>query len=256
MILALDVGNTHIVLGCIEDMDISHIMRIETDRLRTEFEYAVIIKQVLEFEKIQADHFEGAIISSVVPQLTGTLKHAIKLISGIDAIVVGAGLKTGLNILIDNPGQLGSDLVVGAVAALDSYKPPLIVFDMGTATTISVIDAKANYLGGAIAPGIGVSLDSLSSKTSQLPMVAVEAPKNCIGTNTVDCMKSGAVYGTAAMVDGMIDRFEKELGSTASVIATGGLARMVVPYCSHRIVYDEDLLLRGLAVIYKKNRKK
>lgn len=256
MILALDVGNTHIVMGCIEDMEISHIMRMETDRNRTEYEYAVTIKQILDFYNIRTDNFEGAIISSVVPPLTATLKRAVQLITGIESIVVGAGLKTGLNILIDNPAQLGSDLVVGGVAALDSYAPPMIILDMGTATTISVIDKKANYIGGAIVPGVGISLDALSSGTSQLPKIPIDAPKKAIATNTIDCMKSGAVFGTAAMVDGMIDRYEKELGYEVNVIATGGLAKTIIPNCSHKIIYDEDLLLRGLAVIYKKNKKK
>ncbi len=255
MILAVDIGNSHTVIGCLEGMEIKYIARIETNPLKTEYEFAVTIKQLFDFEDIDYSAFEGAIISSVVPPLTDTLKRAIKMLTGIVPIVVGSGIKTGLNILIDNPAQLGSDLVVGGVAALASYKPPIIICDMGTATTISVIDEKGNYLGGAIAPGMQLSLHALASGTSQLPKVPLEAPKKCIGTNTVDCMKSGSILGTAAMIDGMIDRIEEELGVKASVLATGGISRIIVPQCKHDIIYDEDLLLRGLAIIYEKNKK-
>lgn len=255
MILAVDIGNSHTVIGCLDGMEIKYIARIETNPLKTEYEFAVTLKQLFEFEGIDCKGFEGSIISSVVPPLTETLKSTVKMLTGLTPLVVGSGIKTGLNILIDNPAQLGSDLVVGGVAALASYKPPIIICDMGTATTISVIDENSNYVGGAIAPGMQLSLNALATGTSQLPKVPLEAPKKYIGTNTVDCMKSGSIFGTAAMIDGMIDRIEEELGSKASVLATGGISRVIVPYCRHEIVYDEDLLLRGLAIIYQKNRK-
>ena len=255
MILAVDIGNSHTVVGCIQDLDIVYIARIETNPLKTEYEFAATLKQLFDFEKIDYMNFEGAIVSSVVPPLTHTLKTAIKMLTGITPLIVGTGLKTGLNILIDNPAQLGSDLVVGGVAALASYKLPIIIFDLGTATTISVIDEKSNYLGGAIAPGMQLSLSALVSGTSQLPKVSLESPKKCIGTNTIDCMQSGSILGTAAMVDGMIDRIEEELGGKASVVATGGIAKIIIPHCKREIVYDEDLLLRGLAIIYQKNKK-
>lgn len=256
MILALDIGNTHIVIGCLEGEKIKKVARMASDSLRTEYEYAVMIKQILEIDSIDNRSFEGAIISSVVPPLTATLKKAVEHITGHEPLIVGAGLKTGLNIMLENPVQLGSDLVADGVAAQAAYKLPIIIVDMGTATTITVIDESSAFLGGAIIPGVTLSMNALSSGTSQLPRVSIEAPKHCIGTNTVDSMKSGAVYGTAAMLDGMIERIEAELGSKASVVATGGLARSIVPYCKKEITCDDNLLLRGLGLIYNKNVKR
>jgi type III pantothenate kinase len=256
MILAVDIGNTHIVTGCIEGLEIKNIFRMATQQARTEHEYAVSMKQILDFNGIKNTDFEGAVMSSVVPPLTATMKTAIKILTGHTPIVVEASIKTGLNILIDNPAALGSDLVAAGVAARYSYKPPIIIFDMGTATTISVIDENSNFLGGAIVPGVAVSLNALASRTSQLPMVPIEAPRRCIGTNTISSMQSGAVYGNAALMDGMIDRIEEELGCSATVVATGGLAKKIIPYCRHKIILDEDLLLRGLAIIYDKNKQK
>jgi type III pantothenate kinase len=255
MILAIDVGNTHIVLGCIEGDEIRHIARISTNLTQTEYEYAALMRQVLDLGGMPVDAFEGAILSCVVPPLTETLCGAIRRVTGRRALVVGAGLKTGLNILIDNPAQLGSDLVVGAVAALAAYPPPIIIFDMGTATTISVLDADGRFLGGAIVPGVGLSLTALVSATAQLPKVPLEAPRRCISSNTIDCMKSGAVFGAASMVDGMVDRMEEELGRKATLLATGGLAGRIVPHCRHSIVCDDDLLLRGLSILYHKNKR-
>jgi type III pantothenate kinase len=256
MILALDIGNTHIVLGCIEGRQIINIARMASDTLKTEHEYAVLMKQILELDNIDISTVEGGIISSVVPPLTGTLKKAIQRVTGHKPMVVGAGIKTGLNILIDNPAQLGSDLAVSAVAALNEYKPPIIAVDMGTATTIMVIDKNGSFLGGPIIPGVALSMNALASKTSQLPKVSIEAPKKVIGTNTIDSMKSGAVFGAASMLDGMIDRIEEEIGMSATVVATGGLSGSIVPYCKHEIICDDDLLLKGLAIIYEKNVKR
>jgi type III pantothenate kinase len=256
MLLAIDVGNSNIVIGCIEDGGISHVFRMVTDNSKTEYEYAVGIKSILDFQGIQCDAFDGAIISSVVPPLVTVLKAAVKSITGRTALVVGAGVKTGMNILIDDPAQLGSDLVADGVAAIAGYKLPVIVFDMGTATTISVIDGRGNYLGGVLYPGVALSMNALSRGTSQLPKVPIEPPDKVISANTIDCMKSGAIFGTASMVDGMIDRIEEELGAKATVIATGGLSGRIVPYCRHEIVHDEHLQLRGLSIIYEKNKRK
>ena len=256
MILAVDIGNTHICLGTAEGDSVRQIARLVSDPLRTENEYAVLIRQMLAFEGIGADGFEGAILSSVVPPLTGTMKLAIQIVTGKDALVVGSGIRTGLNIRIDDPAQLGGDLAVGAVAALHECRPPMVILDMGTATTISVINGKGEFVGGAIAPGLGLSITALAERTSQLPDIPVEAPAKCIGRNTIDCMKSGAVFGTASMIDGMIARIEEELGEETTVIATGGLAARVIPHCRHAIRYDGDLLLKGLAVLWQKNRKK
>ena len=255
MILAVDLGNTNLTLGCLEGMQVEYIARMATDHSKTEHEYAMAIRDILSFGKVAPHQFEGAILSSVVGPLTGTVRQAISMVTGLNALVVGKGIKTGLDIRIDDPGQMGADLLVGAVAALHGHKPPLIVVDMGTATTISAIDGAGRFLGGAIAPGVKLSLNALSGGASLLPHVSLEAPKKCIGTNTIACMQSGSLFGAAAMLDGMIDRMEDELGSPATVVATGGLAGCVIPLCRHKIHYNENLLLEGLSVLWEKNRK-
>lgn len=256
MLLAIDVGNSNIVIGCIDGGEISHVFRMVTDISKTEHEYAVGIKNILEFDGLKCDGFDGAIISSVVPPLVNVLKAAVKKLTGQSAVIVGVGVKTGMNILIDNPAQLGSDMVADGVAAIAAYKLPVIIFDLGTATTVSAIDARANYLGGALYPGVALSMNALSSGTSQLPKVPIEPPSAAISANTIDCMKSGAIFGTASMLDGMIDRFEEELGMKATIVATGGLAHKIIPYCRHEITLDENLLLKGLGIIYEKNKRK
>lgn len=254
MILAIDIGNTNIVVGCFDQKEILFVERVSTDNTKTELEYAISLKNVLEIYGIHPKEVEGGIISSVVPPLTNVLKaSAAKIISG-DVMVVGPGVKTGLNILMDNPASLGSDLVVDAVAAISEYPVPLVVVDMGTATTISVIDEKKHYIGGMILPGIRVSMDSLTSRTSQLPRIGTEAPKKFIGKNTIDCMKSGMIYGNASCIDGMIRRIKKDLGrEDVTVIATGGLSKIIIPHCEETIIYDNELLLKGLRLIYEKN---
>lgn len=255
MILAVDVGNTNIVLGCIEDGEILNIVRISTNINQTAEEYAIKLKDILEIYKIDSNGFEGAIMSSVVPPVNGRLQRAIKFVTGCSCMMVGPGMKTGLNVRIDDPGTLAGDIVVGSVAAMCCYGTPCIVMDMGTATTMVVVDGNGSYLGGAIIPGVKLSYAALSSGASLLPDISITAPKKCIATNTVDSMRSGAVFGTAAMLDGMIDRMEAELGTKCRLIATGGIAQFVTPYCSHEIICDNDLLLKGLWVLYQKNRK-
>lgn len=254
MILAIDVGNTNIVLGCIEDGEIRSIVRIRTNPGETSAEYAIKLKQILEIYGIDPRGFEGAIISSVVPPLTNSLKQAVKHLTGIDSVIVGPGMRTGMNVRIDDPGTLAGDLVVGSVAAMETYGAPVIVLDMGTATTMVVIDASRAYIGGAIIPGVNLSYGALAAGTSLLPSISITAPKKVIATNTVDSMRSGAVFGTAAMIDGMIDRMEAELGEKCKVVATGGLAQSITPYCRHEVICDDDLLLKGLWILYKKNR--
>ena len=253
MILAADIGNTNIVIGCFRDEEILFRERISTNRLATRLEYSVMIKTAFEMHGISYKEIKGAIISSVVPSLTDTVKSAIDKLCGAKAIIVGAGVKTGLNIIIDNPASLGSDQAVDAVAALHEYPAPLIVIDMGTATTMSVVDKNRNYLGGVIMTGLSVSADALTQRTSQLPNVAFETPKKVIGTNTVDCMKSGMMYSAACSIEGIAARMEEELGEKCTVVATGGLAPLVVPLCKRKVILDEDLLLKGLMLIYKKN---
>ncbi|MCD7730955.1 MAG: type III pantothenate kinase [Oscillospiraceae bacterium] len=253
MILAIDVGNTNIVIGCCEGERITFVERISTAPDNTVLEYAISFKTVLELYGISPSDIGGAIISSVVPSVTYTIKAAIKKIVGVEAKVIGPGIKTGVNIVIDNPAQLGSDLVVDAAAGIAEYPLPLIIFDMGTATTASVIDENGSYLGGMIIPGVSVSLNALTAGTSQLPKISLESPKKIIGRNTADCMKSGILFGTAASLDGIIDRIEDELGKKTTVVATGGLAGIIIPHCKHKIILDDELLLKGLIIIYNKN---
>lgn len=252
MILAIDIGNTNIVIGGCNGDSVLFMERITTNHTATEIEYAIILKQILELSFINASQLDGAIISSVVPSVTGSMKAAVKKVSGVDALVIGPGIKTGLSIKTDNPAQLGSDLVVDAVAGIHEYGAPLIIFDMGTATTVSVVNEKKEYIGGMIMPGMMISLNAMVSGTSQLPKIGLDKPKKLIGTNTVDCMKSGVLYGTASCIDGMIDRIKAETGG-AKVIATGGLAGTVIPLCRNDIILDDELLIKGLMIIYNKN---
>lgn len=256
MILAIDIGNTNIVLGCIEGKDILKEARMATDTLKTSDQYCAELKSMLDLLEISVRKIEGVIISSVVPPVLNSFKTAIVKLTGITPLVVGPGIKTGLNILLDNPALAGGDLIVGAVAALDQYRPPLLIIDMGTATTITAIDANGSFLGGSIFPGVKISAEALSGKTAQLPAISLEAPQKAIGRNTIDCMRSGLMMGTAAMLDGMIERMEAELGSSATVVATGGIARFIIPMCNREMIYDKDLLLKGLRIIYENNRNK
>lgn len=253
MILAIDMGNTNIVIGGIDSEKTYFVERVTTDRVKTALEYAVSIKNILEIHGIEKTEIEGAIVSSVVPPLNATISSAVKKIFGFRPMLVGSGMKTGLNIIMDNPKTVGSDLIVDAIAALKEYPCPIIIIDMGTATTMCVVDQAGNYIGGVILPGLKVSLDSLSSKTAQLPSISLDIPKKVIGKNTIDCMRSGIMYGSAGMIDGILDRMQAELGGKATIVATGGLSRFVVPLCTHEIVYDEALLLKGLLILYEKN---
>ncbi|HJB19577.1 MAG TPA: type III pantothenate kinase [Candidatus Bariatricus faecipullorum] len=253
MILAIDIGNTNIVIGCVDDEKTYFIERLSTIKTKMELEYAIDIRMVLDIHGVRPEDLDGAIVGSVVPQITGIVKRAAEKIIGKETKVIGPGLKTGLNILMDNPAQLGSDLVADAVAGIAEYEPPLIIFDLGTATTVSVVDANKNYIGGMILPGIVVSLNALTANTSQLQGISLDAPKRLVGKNTIECMKSGIIHGNAASLDGLIDRIEEDLGQKATAIATGGLAKVIVPHCRRTIILDDDLLLKGLRIIYNKN---
>ncbi len=254
MILAIDMGNTNIVIGGIDSDRTYFVERITTDHVKTGLEYAVNIKNILEIHNIEKSQVKGAIMSSVVPPLNAPISSAVNKLFGFRPKLVGSGMKTGLNIIMDNPKTVGSDMIVDAVAVLKEYPLPAIVIDMGTATTMSVVDQKGNYVGGVIFPGLRVSLDSLSSKAAQLPSISLDIPKKVIGKNTIDCMRSGIMYGSAGMIDGIIDRMEAELGQDATIVATGGLSRFVTPLCRHKIHYDEALLLKGLWILYEKNQ--
>ena len=255
MILAIDIGNSNIVLGGVEQDKILFEARLRTDATQTSDQYAVELKMLLEIYGYRAEAVEGTIIASVVPQVLNSIQTAVKKLTGKQSLVVGPGLKTGLDIRLENPNQTGADLVVGCVAALREYKPPMIVVDMGTATTMVVLDEKGALIGGCICPGVKISMDALTDRTALLPGLQLDQPKKAIGRNTIDCMRSGIMMGTACMLDGMVERMEQELGSKATVVVTGGIARFVIPMCRTPMVYEKDLIIKGLAALYRENKK-
>lgn len=254
MVLTVDIGNSNINFGVFSGDDIKFVARIATDRAKTEFEYAASISNALSISKIDKSQIDGAIISSVVPPLNNVMKSAISMLYNVKPILVGPGVKTGINIHCDNPASVGADIICACVAAHFLYGSPSLIVDMGTATKMMVMNDKGAFIGVSIIPGVMVSLDALANRTAQLPMVSLEAPKNVIGKNTADCMRSGIVFGSASMVDGMIERIFEEVGNTIPVYATGGLASVITPYCKHSITYDEFLVLKGLNLIYQRNQ--
>lgn len=255
MLLAIDIGNTNLVIGCFDGDKIKFKARIATDQTRTSDQYGVEIKNMMEAYGVQVSEIDDCIISSVVPPVFHSVRTGVLKVIGKQPIVVGPGLKTGLNILMDVPSQVGSDRIVLAVAALAQYKAPLILMDLGTATTIEVVEPENQYLGGVIFPGVKISLEAMTSRCAQLPGISLEKPKQIIGKNTVDCMRSGMMYGTAAMIDGLVERIEAELGHQATLVATGGMAQFVIPLCKRNIILDKDLQLKGLNILYKKNKR-
>lgn len=255
MILTVDIGNTNIVLGGFKDDELVFVSRLQTNKYKMPDEYSIDFKALLSLYGYSPDMFNGAIISSVVPPLLPTLKSAVSNLFKCRVLTVTPGTKTGLNIKIDNPGILGADLVCGAVAAMSRYKMPCIIVDLGTATKFSVLDKESFFMGVSIMPGVKISLDALSKQTAQLPHIEFDDTHNVIGTNSIDSMRSGIVFGTASMIDGMIERLNKEIGEPATVVVTGGIASNIVPHCKSKIVFDENLLLYGLKDIYFKNIK-
>ena len=253
MLLAIDVGNSNIVLGVMDGDNILFKGRLATNINETTDEYAIKLNSFMQIHGIT--NIDGAIISSVVPPLIRTLRRAVKLVTNQDALIVGPGVKTGLSIKIDDPSQLGADMVADAVAAKEMYPCPIVIFDLGTATTGSVLDKNGNFVGAVITSGVKTSLNSLASGTALLPQIEISAPKKVIGTNSIDSMRSGAVIGTAAMIDGFIDRFEEEIGEKATVVITGGLGAQVIKNCKHDIILNHDLLIEGLKIIYDKNKE-
>ena len=256
MILAVDIGNSNIVIGGIEGDKIAFEARLRTDATKTSDEYCIDLKMILEVYDLNPQNIEGSIIASVVPQVLNSMKTALKKLTQKDSLVVGPGLKTGLNIKIENPSQTGADLVVGCVAALREHKPPMIVVDMGTATTMVVLDQTGALVGGCICPGVKISMDALTERTALLPGLQLDQPKHAIGRNTIECRRSGIMMGNACMIDGMVERMEEELGCKTTVIATGGIAKFVIPMCKTQIIYDKDLLVKGLAALYRDNKRK
>lgn len=255
MLLLFDVGNTHITIGGLEDGCLKFVGRISSDRLRTEDEYAMVIESELRMHGFPISQVEDGVISSVVPVLTQALCRAFRLLWHKELLVVSHTLDLGLEICTDNPELLGKDLIVDAVGAKAKYPLPIIVCDLGTATTISVIDSEGRYRGGTIAPGLGLSVDALGSRTAQLPYISLDKPENLVGTNTRDCIRSGIMHGHAAMIDGMITRIEEDfLGTRATRVISGGLSRKIAPLCRHDMELDPHLLFYGLKVIYDANK--
>lgn len=253
MLLAIDIGNSDLTFGGYDNDSLVFVSRIMTNPHRSADQYAVELQNIMQLYHAKASDINGVMISSVVPELTGEVQRAVYQLSGVHALVVGPGVKTGLNISIDNPAQLGADIVATAVAAAQTEALPCIVFDLGTATTVSVIDGRGKFLGVVIAAGVGTTLDMFTSRTALLPHVSIEPPRSVIGRNTVQSMQSGLVYGTACMIDGLADRIEQELGQAATLLATGAAAETIITQCTHDIRYCPHLLLDGLKLIYEKN---
>ena len=250
-ILTIDIGNLNICIGCAAEHKVAFVERMHADSVKTDLEYVIGLKMILDLHQVQPDSLDGAIISSVVPPLTDTLSRAVRKLTGLTPMIVGPGLKTGIQIL---PADTGADLVVGAVAAVQEYGAPAVIIDMGTATTITAVDERKRFLGGVIFPGVELALRSLSSGAAQLPSIQLNAPKKIIATDTIHSMQAGVVYGNAAALDGLLDRMLDELRTPAKIIACGGLAPLIIPHCRHEIVIDDELLLKGLDLLYDRNR--
>jgi type III pantothenate kinase len=254
MVLTIDIGNSTIAVGGYCGDQLRFLANLRTDRLKTADEYAVLFKSTLELHGCSPREITGAILASVVPSLVAPIRQAILLLSGADSLVVGPGIKTGLNIRIDDPAQLGTDFVCVSVAAIHKFSCPLIVFEMDTATTIAAINRDRQFIGGAILPGVKISLDALSQRTAQLTQISLDQPPaSVVGKNTADSMKSGVFFGTASMIDGMIERYREVLGDGMTAVATGSLAQPILPLCRHKVVYDPNLTLEGLRILYQKN---
>ena len=253
MLLAIDIGNTNIVIGGFLNEELKFVSRIATNSKKTEDEYAVLIKNIVALNDVKTAEVKGAIVSSVVPPLNKTIKKALLKVYNITPMIVGPGIKTGVNLLVDNPSQVGADLVCSAAATFGHYKSPALILDMGTATKMSVIDKNGAFLGVSIIPGIEIGINALAGGTAQLPQISLEAPKSVIGKNTVDAMQSGVVFGNASLIDGMIERIKEEFNNDINIVATGGLAGFIIPYCKEKMILDDNLILKGLYTIYQKN---
>lgn len=254
MVVCVDVGNTDVAIGVYESEQLSFVTRISTDPSKTTQEYESTIHQMLSQKGVVRERVEGAIISSVVPVLSRVMQEVIFDLYGVQALHVSLKLDTGIDVVCDDPSSVGADLICACVAARYIHCAPSLIIDMGTATKMMLLDSQGTFVGVSIMTGVMMGMRALSSNTAQLPQFSLEAPGRAIGTNTIDCMKSGAVYGNAAMIDGMIDRFYEEFGMELPVIATGGYSHAIIPHCKHSILMDENLVLEGLHIIYKRNK--
>ncbi|MBX3272740.1 MAG: type III pantothenate kinase [Sandaracinaceae bacterium] len=254
MLLAVDVGNTQSVLGLYRGAELVHHFRIESSKDRTLDEYHVLLRSLLDVAGVARGAVEAAIIASVVPAVTEPFERAITLAFGVEALVVGPGIKTGMPILYENPREVGADRIVNAVAAHTLVGGGVIVVDFGTATTFDVVSPKGEYLGGVIAPGMKISAEALFERAAKLPRVEIAQPPRVVGKNTVHSMQSGIVFGYVGLVDGMVDRIVEELGYDCRVLATGGLARLVSAQSERIEEVVEFLTLDGLRILYERNR--
>lgn len=254
MICAIDIGNSNIVIGLMNsDQEVTFTGRIRSCRNQTAEQFFVEVKALFQAYEVSYEGLDGVILSSVVPYLTDVVSEAFLKLTGITPYIVAHGTKTGIRIATDQPARVGTDLIIDAVAACKTYEGPMAIFDLGTASTCSVIDANQTYLGTLIMPGVRISQDALMEKAAQLPFFHLEKPKHLIGKNTIESMQSGLVNGSAAMIDGLIDRIEDELKTSVTVLATGGIASLIIPSCRHEIHYDPNLLLKGMWYLYQKN---
>lgn len=253
MILAVDAGNSNIVLGLAEGGRILSVGRMRTERDASAIEYAVKMKKLMELFSFSGAHPSGGIISSVVPSVLGSLKGALELLTGRKPLTVTAGMRTGLDIRVDEPAALGADRIVDAVAARALYGAPAIIIDMGTANTVSVLDSSGALIGGVIMPGLRLSASALSSAASLLTQVSFEAPSRVIGSSTAESMRSGLILGCACTLDKLTERIEEELGYPCTLVITGGMCPVILPHCRRKLIHDPELLLRGLTILYDMN---
>ena len=256
MLITIDIGNSYVSFGGYEEEELLFVSDIVTDSKKSEDQYAVEIENIMRLYKINTEKIDGGIISSVVPELTEVIKNAIKKLCGVDCLVVGPGVKSGINLNIENPAQLGADMVAEAVAVINKYPCPAIICDLGTVTVLAVIDKNKNFNGVIIAAGVGTTSEGFSKNTALLPHVSIEQPKKIIGKNTVSSVQSGLIHGTAAMIDGLILRIERELGEKTTIIATGKMTERIIPHCDRDILISDYLVFEGLRLIYLKNTEK
>lgn len=254
MLLVIDVGNTNIVLGVYKDTELLDHWRISTDRQRTTDEYGVLIRELFYLNDLRADDINAIIISSVVPPVVPTLERMCQRYFGLSPLLIGPGVKTGMDIRYDNPREVGADRIVNAVAAYEKYGGPVIIVDFGTATTFCAVDAKGVYLGGSICPGIGISTEALVQRTAKLPRIELKRTDSVICRNTIESMQAGVFYGFVGQVEGIVSRMRRELDMSASVVATGGLAVVIAPATKAIDVVEPMLTLEGLRIIYERNR--